>query len=514
MRPVIETTSGKLAGRAEAGVVRFLGVPYARPPVGGLRFRPPEPPDPWANVREAVEFGCSAPQTELAGRALPGASVGPQSEDCLYLNVWTPAADAGLRPVLAKRPVLVWLHGGGFTTGSGSQGFYDPTALVRRGDVVVVTINYRLGALGFLFLGALGAARLGATANVGLLDQIEALAWLRDNAGAFGGDPENVSIFGESSGARSVATLLGTPAAHGLFRRAIAQSGAASHGHDEQSASAVTAEFLRELQIAESALETLREVSVDALLAAQASVVTRRIGTPGWLPFQPVVDGVVLPEPAQAAIRAGLSGSVPLLLGSNRDEWKLFAALDPRLRGLDEAGLVERVRARVPEGDPTRAKALIESYRGSGEARVGTTPLDVFCALETDRVYRIPGLRLADAQRAAGGRVFAYHFTRPAALLDSALGACHAAEVPFVFGTVGSPAGRAWSGSGPEVDVLAACRKAAWASFAREGVPCARDWPEWLPYTTERRETMVLGTPCGMELDPGGVTRRLWNENP
>jgi para-nitrobenzyl esterase len=186
VNPRVETTSGKLAGRVEAGVARFLGIPYARPPVGERRFRPPQPPESWTGVREAEAFGFSAPQTELTSSALPGMSVGPQSEDCLYLNVWTPAADVGVRPVLAKRPVLVWIHGGGFTVGSGSQSSYDPTALVARADVVVLTLNYRLGALGFLYLGARGATRLGATANVGLLDQIEALAWVRDNAAEFG----------------------------------------------------------------------------------------------------------------------------------------------------------------------------------------------------------------------------------------------------------------------------------------------------------------------------------------
>jgi para-nitrobenzyl esterase len=513
VRPVLETTSGKLAGLTESGVTRFLGVPYARPPVGTLRFRPPQPSEPWSGVREALAFGGSAPQIEFAGRSLPGTSVGPQSEDCLYLNVWTPAADAGVQPVLAKRPVLVWLHGGGFTSGSGSQGFYDPTALVRSGDVMVVTLNYRLGALGFLYLGARGASRLGATANVGLLDQIEALAWLRDNAAEFGGDPENVTIFGESSGARSVATLLGTPAARGLFRRAIAQSGGASHGLDEAGASAIADEFLRELELSESALERLRELPISALLDAQAQVVARRIGTPGWLPFQPVVDGVVLPEPALAAIRSGLSRAVELVVGSNRDEWKLFAAMDPRLRALDEAGLAERALARVPDADPARAKALLEGYRGSREARVGTTPLDLFCALETDRVYRIPALRLADAQREAGGRVYAYHFIRPAELLDGSLGACHAAEVPYVFGNVDSPSGIAWCGTGADVGELSARVMGAWTSFARDGVPRARDLPDWAPYTTERHETLLLGTPCSMELDPGAVTRRLWDGN-
>jgi para-nitrobenzyl esterase len=505
VNPVIETTSGKLAGRVQADVGCFLGIPYAQPPVGERRFRPPEPPEPWPGMRDASSFGCSAPQTELGAAALPGISVGPQSEDCLYLNVWTPAADRG------RRPVLVWIHGGGFTVGSGSQCSYDPIALVARGDVVVVTLNYRLGALGFLYLGARGAASLGATANVGLLDQIEALAWVRENAPAFGGDPENVTIFGESSGARSVATLLGTPAARGLFQRAIAQSGAASHGHDKASAFEVADETLCELGILEGSEQTLRDVPVAALLGAQGRVVARRVGTPGWLPFQPVVDGVVLPEPPLDAIRAGLSRDVPLLVGSNRDEWRLFAALDPRLRELDDAGLRARVTQRVPDADSARASALIESYRGSGEIRVGTTPLDVFCALETDRVYRIPALRLADAQHGAGGPVYAYHFTWPTALRGGALGACHGVEVPFVFGNVRSPAGIAIAGSGPEVDRLAEQVMDAWSGFARSGRPSARNLPGWPAYTVERRETMTLGAECRLELDPDGATRRLWD---
>jgi len=495
---------GRLAGRTENGVRRFLGIPYARPPVGERRFRPPEPPEPWAGVRDALAFGFSAPQTELATAAFPGMGVGPQSEDCLHLNVWTPAADTG------RRPVLVWIHGGGFTAGSGSQTTYDPSALVARCDVVVVTLNYRLGALGFLHLGARGAARLGATSNVGILDQIEALAWVRDNVAAFGGDPRNVTIFGESSGGRSVATLLGTPAARGFLQRAIAQSGAASHGHDEASAGAIAAELLTELEISENAIERLKHVPVDALLAAQARIVARRVGTPGWLPFQPVTDGVVLPEPPLAAIRAGLSRDVPLLFGSNHDEWKLFAAMDPRLRNLDEAGLRKRVTERVPDGDPMRAAALIDGYRRSGEPRVGATPLELFCALETDRVYRVPALRLVEAQIAARGSAHAYHFTWPAALLGGSLGACHGVEVPFVFGSVGNPAGRAFAGEGPEVDALAARVMDAWSSFARSGKPGARELPDWPAYTTVRRETMVLGKRSAVELDPGGATRRLW----
>jgi len=230
MDPRVEIASGRIEGTHEDGVLVFRGIPYARPPQGALRLRAPLPPAPWPGVRDAKAFGAAAPQTPGRLAALLGSPTETYLEDCLYLNVWTPGTGA------ARRPVLVWLHGGAFSTGSGSQPIYRGARLAQRGDAVVVTVNYRLGALGYLHLPALGRDAEEASANFGLLDQLEALAWVRENIAAFGGDPANVTLFGESAGAMSVGTLLGTPRARGLFSRAILQSGAASNVYDREDA--------------------------------------------------------------------------------------------------------------------------------------------------------------------------------------------------------------------------------------------------------------------------------------
>jgi len=260
MATIVETHCGRLEGREEAGLQLFRGIPYAKPPVGARRFGAPEPVSPWAGVHKAFEFGASAPQQSML-LPLPGMSVGAMDEDCLSLNVYTPSADAG------RRPVMVWIHGGGFVIGSGSQPIYDGAPLARRGDVVVVTINYRLGLLGFLYLKDLCPDLRDTVGNAGIRDQVLALEWVRDNVAAFGGDPGNVTIFGESAGGMSVGTLLGMPAARGLFARAVPQSGAAHNVHSRETATKVAAHFLEELGLSPSdAPGKLREVPPDKLL--------------------------------------------------------------------------------------------------------------------------------------------------------------------------------------------------------------------------------------------------------
>ena len=259
MGPEVETRSGRIRGGTAPGLHVFRGVPYARAPVGARRLRPPEPPEPWGGVRETQGAAPAAPQSPGLVARLLGAGVDRCSEDCLYLNVWTPAADA------ARRPVWVWLHGGGFTTGSGSMSIYDGSHLARRGDVVVVTLNYRLGALGYLALSAAAEEEGGSLGNLGLRDQIEALRWVRDHIALFGGDPGNVTIFGESAGAMSVATLLAVPAAQGLFTRAVLQSGAGDNVHDRDIAERVAETFMKEMGLAPADLTALRGAPVENL---------------------------------------------------------------------------------------------------------------------------------------------------------------------------------------------------------------------------------------------------------
>jgi para-nitrobenzyl esterase len=506
---VVETSAGRLEGVQEEGLQSFRGIPFAKPPVGTLRFAAPEAPEPWSGVRSARDFGPSAPQTEVPLAASFGLQVGEQSEDCLTLNVFTPAADG------ARRPVMVWIHGGAFTIGAGSQPMYDPRPLARRGDAVLVTTNYRLGALGFLDLAEHAGEELGATANAGILDQVAALAWVRDNIEVFGGDPQSVTIFGESAGGMSVGTLLGMPTARGLFHRAIAQSGAAHRVNRADEAAKVATLWLNELGIGSGSAERLREIPVDAILRAQNRCVATLEWESGGRAFCPGVDGRTLPEHPFDAIRDGLSRHVPVVVGTTRDEWKLFGLMDPRARELDDVGLQARIEARLggPEA-PRRARCLIEAYRKAREGRSSSEPRELFFAIETDRVFRIPALRLAEAQsahQAQRPRTWAYLVCWESPLLGGSLGACHGIDIPFVFGSIGRRGAQRFSGSGPDAERLSARMMDAWLAFARAGDPNHADLPDWAPYDADRRTTLIFDRKPGVSLAPFDAERSAWD---
>ncbi len=396
MAITVDTSLGQLCGVEEDGLRIFRGVPFAKPPVGDLRFRAPEPAEAWTGVRDASSFAPTAPQGERNIQFLPAGQPEERSEDCLYLNVFTPGTDD------VRRPVLFWIHGGGFTGGSGSGPMYNGAHLAKRGDVVVVTINYRLGALGFLDLGEDG----DGSANAGLLDQIAALGWVRENIARFGGDPGSVTLFGESAGGMSVGTLMGTPAAKGLFLRAIPQSGAAHNVQSRESAARTRKTLLGELGLDSPA--RLRDVPVGELIAAQMKTLMKARSSENiGMAFTPVLDGDVLPQRPLDAIRAGGAHGVDVLVGTNRDEWNLFRLMDPSGESLDEAGALKRLSARVAEPE-RNAQRVYESYRKALEerGRANTDPIEVFTAIETDRVFRIPAIRLAEAQRAHTDRVY------------------------------------------------------------------------------------------------------------
>lgn len=489
----VETADGLLDGRRETGIDVFLGIPYAAPPIGARRFRPPASLEAWSGVRDAREFGHAAPQIELPGGVLPALSPGPQSEDCLHLNVFTPRAERG------KRPVMVWFHGGAFTIGSGGQAIYDGRHLARRGDVVVVTCNYRLGALGFLDLEARFGEDFAGSANLGLADQIAALRWVRTNIERFGGDPGRVTVFGESAGAMSVSSLLASPAADGLFRRAIPQSGTAGHLLDRESAARVVDRFLRELGHDDPA--ALRELPVDAILAAQQRCDLHVGEYDALLAFQPTVGVGVLPRHPLDALHTG----VELLTGTTSDEWRLFQFLNPKLRNLDAKGLEERVERRV---GAERAAALLESYRAEAP---DAEPSELFCRLETDRVFRVPMLRLAAAHSAGGGAVRVYEFAWKSPAARGRLGACHAIEIPFVFGTLDARGMARFSGSGPEAEALRDRVMDAWLGFARDGDPRHPELPDWPLHDPATRPTLVFDRKCRVDLAPRDVTFRAWD---
>ncbi|MFI5317413.1 MAG: carboxylesterase/lipase family protein [Myxococcota bacterium] len=493
---IVETARGKIQGESRGGHERFLGIPFAAPPVAERRWRAPQPVPGWSRVRPALAFAASAPQPPSA---LPGMAVGAQDEDCLYLNVYTPRADG------ARRPVLFWIHGGGFTTGSGSQALYDGGALAERGDVVVVTINYRLGALGYLSLP-------GCDANVGQLDQIAALRWARENVAAFGGDPEQITIFGESAGGMAVSTLLGMPAARGLFRAAIAQSGAAHNVHSRESSERVTAALLAELGLASPDLAVLRALPAAKLIEAQARVMASR-RTLGLLAFCPSVDSASLPVAPLEAVRAGAAKGVALLVGTNRDESKLFRLGVAGSASLSEESLAARVRAGLEtlRAHESHGERVIETYRKARAGRASVEPGELLDAIDSDRTFRLPAIRLAEAQRAHEPRTYMYLFTWESPARRGTLGSCHALELPFVFGTLSAPTMDRFAGKGPEADLLAARMMDSWIAFARSGQPAHPGLPAWPAYDLARRPTLVFDRSCELAHGPLDAERAAWD---
>jgi para-nitrobenzyl esterase len=499
MAVIVETGLGRVEGFERDGVRTFRGIPYAKPPVGALRFRAPEPMAPWRNVRPAQEYGPAAHQPPLMLAALPGFDVGTQSEDCLYLNVYAPSGAGPTR----RKPVLFWIHGGAFVIGAGSQSIYDGAPLARRGDVVVVTINYRLGVFGFMDLGQPELA----TPNAGLLDQIAALEWVRDHIEAFGGDPANVTIFGESAGGMSVGTLLGCPRAQGLFAKAVPQSGSTQAVHDHESAASVTAGILAALGMSTPNVHDLREVPAEKLMQVQQSVSMQLmlVGGKQLLPFQPVVDGRVLPRHPLDEVREGIARDVKLLVGSTRDEWKLFGFMDPQVRLLDAEKIAERLAQRLPHADGAKIAA---GYRAS---RPEADWASIWLAIETDRIFRVPAIRTAEAQLAHQPDVFSYLFTWESPGFGGLLGACHAIEIPFLFGCLDLPGADKFVGAGPDAERLVANTMDAWLAFATTGDPSHPGIGHWPRYDTTRRPTMELGPRCGVLDDPAAAERALWD---
>ncbi len=499
---IVDTTSGKVQGLDKRGVQQYRGMPYAR----AERFRAPQPVEPWAGVRDATDFGLIAPQNPSPTESLLGAQERPSGEDCLVLNVFTPAADD------AARPVMVWLHGGAFVAGSGNVVWYDGSNLARAGDVVVVSINYRLGALGYLHLGHLDGDLAGSGAN-GTRDQVAALRWVRDNIAGFGGDPGRVTIFGESAGGMSVGTLLATPDAAGLFHGAIAQSGAGHNNHRPEVAEWVTDRFLAALDLSPGSADALLTLPVEDVLRAQSAVEQavqtdhERDGGPGIgaLTFQPVADGAVLPSPAIDAVRAGSAAGIPLVVGTTADEWNMFH-LRARMAGTLSDEQVRRRLARLVGDD--RVDDVVDVYR---RARPDADPDGLLCAVMTDHVFRVPAIRLAEAQLAQAAEVSMYRFDLASTAMGGVLGACHAIEVPFVFdnldrGGVDMLLGGLDDGS----RALASSLSRAWTSFAHAAVP-AHDGLDWPTYDLDQRRTCVLDRETAVVADPDAEIRALWD---
>ena len=506
LRLQAETAYGRVEGTESKGILAFKGIPYAEAPQGRFRFQPPRPLKGWTGVRPAHRCGPVPIQPALPIFRFLNAGAARQSEDCLYLNVWTPGTEG------TKRPVLVWIHGGGFLIGAGSTPVYDGHHLAQSGDIVVVTINYRLGALGFVHLEGLAKSGFEESSNLGSRDQIAALEWVRENIGEFGGDPENVTVCGQSAGAMSVGALLGAPSARGLFQRAILQSGAGRHVIDRDRADEAAELFLDELGNPRCTPKSLGALSANQILSAQGAVNRKLMNARDLMVMMPCVDGNLITEAPLEAIGKGRVSDIDIMIGTTLDEWKLFSPLDAALLRSSESRLVSRFAELLPQivSNPPDPEFAVQAYREALAKRGGkTTPFEILSAFQSMRVFHHPAFELADQHGNAGGRVHSYLFSWKPPAFARSLGACHAMELPFVFGLTNHPLSRAFTGFTGSARRLAGRMQSAWTSFARNGRPGHPGLPEWDPYDSVARPTMVFDRECTLADNPLAAERNL-----
>jgi para-nitrobenzyl esterase len=497
---IADTAYGRIRGADVGGIKVFKGVPYGASTAGRNRFMPPANPAKWTGVRDALAYGPSAPQTEPGTRraasaiAVAAAGLPAEGEDCLVLNVWTPAVGDG-----RKRPVMFWCHGGGFVTGSGSSPVTDGANLARRGDVVVVSINHRLNVLGFTSLADLGGSEFAASGDVGMLDIVHALEWVRDNIAQFGGDPNTVMVFGQSGGGRKVATLLAMPSAKGLFHRAIIESGATLQLVEREQSTRVASELLTTLSLDKARLRDLQALPVDRIMSAYFAVVRRMNVDQMTQGFSPVVDGRFVPRHPFHPTASAVSPDVPVMLGSTRTE--LTSGADEADFRLSEDAMRSRIRTLIGE----QAESAIQVYR---RANPGATPSDLYFLIASDHRYSGPVMKIAERRAALGrGPVYLYYFRWETPVDGGRLKSPHTIEIPFAFDNVKTAA--ALTGGGAAAVALADKVSDAWIAFARTGNPNSPKLPRWPAFDSAERQTMVFDNQSKVVGDPIAEQRKV-----
>jgi para-nitrobenzyl esterase len=507
----IETTTGKVRGLRAGGLSRFFGIPYGED-TAKYRFQRPRPRQPWVGVKDCFDLGPKAPQGPItlpgvAGKIDPSArgmpvlaAVGattnadvPESEDCLVLNVITPEASAARR-----RPVMVWLHGGAFAMGSSLDPMTDGSVLATTGDVVFVSLNHRLNALGFLYLGAFHDD-FGDSGNAGMLDIVLALEWVRDNIEVFGGDPGNVTIFGESGGGAKVSTRLGMLPAKGLFHKAVVQSGPITKLVEIDDAVRIAEQTLAGLGVAKANAHGLRQIDYRKVIESASAV---RLPPPpeGGLAARtlaPLVDGRSIPAHPFYPVATDISRGVPLMIGTCKDEATLFMAGDPELGRMS----VESARDRFAAALGENAGAAFAAYRNAYPAN---DPSYWVASMMTDRMFRSQSIDQADSKaRQGAAAVYMYRVDYEPRVVDRLFRSPHGTDVPLIFGT---KVPSAFIGSGPGVDRLSGTMMRAWLNFAHTGDPSQKGlaWPR---YDADRRLNMIFDTGCRIESDPDPIAR-------
>jgi para-nitrobenzyl esterase len=492
----IATRGGKVRGRVVDGVHCFKNIPYGASTAGTNRFRPPQPAGPWTGVKDCFEWGHYAPQSNRArgakqleyfGLLRAESRLGP-SEDCLNLNVWTKSTSEG-----AKRPVMVWFHGGGYDQGSAVSQGYDGLGLAKHQDVVMVSVNHRLNILGYLFLGDLGGDDFKAVANVGQLDLVASLEWVRDNIAAFGGDPNRVMIFGQSGGGGKVSNLLGMPPASGLFQRAAIESGASLRAATRDVASKSAEALFKALDLKPGQGRELQLVPLDKLMAAGNAV---RVA--------PVVDGKVIPENPFEPVATPLSAGVPVIVGYTRTERTVYEIDNAGYGQLDEAGLLDRTKRLFGDAAPH----LIEIYRKKSPK---ATPYELATNITTD-AGAMSSIRLAERRAALGkAPTYLYVFAWETPVMH--LRAPHTVEIPFVFNHIDVSESMVGPVK-PGMHELESHTAGSWSALARSGDPNHKGLPNWTPYSATNRAVMTFDIPCRVDNDPTGEVRKILEKLP
>ena len=494
-KDIVESTSGKVQGYSNRGVIKFKGIPYAVPPIGNLRFKLPIPIEPWEGIHNATKYGPVAPQPASALENMFSDPLPNSEADCLTLNIWTESLKN------EAKPGMFFIHGGAFLTGSGRA--LDGSRLVLRGDVVVVSINYRLGPLGFLYMPDLP----DTSPNVGLLDMVTALKWVKENISRFGGDPENITIFGESAGGSAVACLLAMPLAKSLFHRAILQSQASNkYSYDPKMSTRYYENLIEKLEIKKGDIEALRTLPAEDIVNASERFETIKVGIPR---AGPTIDEETLPINPLEAVKNGYTKDIDLFIGSNLDEYKLWSMWAPDGEELNSERLLKRINSlmRFLRQDESKSKGMIEIYKQRNK-----NPIDISDAIFTDYMFHIPSIRLAEEQSKHQANTYMYLFSWKTPANGGKYGAMHALELSFVFNILLDRDIGIFPRKTEETQELSEKMMDTWTSFARTGNPNNKNIPNFPPYDIEKRSTIIFDKEVTIAEDPYRNERIVWKD--